>query len=127
LTTPGHVLLKKTPRFSKYDPLVEEVELIDCNPHYAVIRLPGGREETVSVRQLAPIGNDTQEELPDSEVQDILTDPIPENDCNISPTTEGSECEADRNIPTTTPTDNVDRLYSQQQRTRPYFLRTREV
>uniref|UniRef100_A0A2C9L1R6 Integrase catalytic domain-containing protein n=1 Tax=Biomphalaria glabrata TaxID=6526 RepID=A0A2C9L1R6_BIOGL len=54
LTSPGPVLLKKNVRSSKYDPITEEVDLVTCNPQYAVIRTPNGREETVSLRMLAP-------------------------------------------------------------------------
>ena len=36
--------------------MVEKVELIDANPEYAHVRLPDGRETTVSVRHLAPAG-----------------------------------------------------------------------
>ncbi|BHF75552.1 Potassium voltage-gated channel sub H member 7 [Sparganum proliferum] len=50
------VLLKKSNQQSKFDPLVEEVELLQCNPQYAHIRFDNGREETVSVRLLAPSG-----------------------------------------------------------------------
>uniref|UniRef100_A0A2C9L106 Reverse transcriptase RNase H-like domain-containing protein n=1 Tax=Biomphalaria glabrata TaxID=6526 RepID=A0A2C9L106_BIOGL len=54
LTSPGPVLLKKNVRSSKYDPITEEVDLVTCNPQYAVIRTPNGREETVSLRMVAP-------------------------------------------------------------------------
>ncbi|KAA3682434.1 uncharacterized protein DEA37_0007583 [Paragonimus westermani] len=47
------VLLKKQ-RESKYHPAVEEVEVLDCNPKYAHVRLPNGKEKTVSVKHLAP-------------------------------------------------------------------------
>lgn len=60
LTSPGTVLLKKHVRGSKYDPLVEEVELLECNPDYAHVRYPDGRETTVSVRHLAPRGTESQ-------------------------------------------------------------------
>ena len=40
----------------KYDPLVDEVELLEANPQYAHVRLPDGRETTVSIRHLAPRG-----------------------------------------------------------------------
>ena len=36
--------------------MVDKVELIDINPEYAHVRLPDGRETTVSVRHLAPAG-----------------------------------------------------------------------
>uniref|UniRef100_A0A2C9L369 Integrase catalytic domain-containing protein n=1 Tax=Biomphalaria glabrata TaxID=6526 RepID=A0A2C9L369_BIOGL len=54
LTSSGPVLLKKIVRLSKYDPITEEVDLVTCNPQYAVIRTPYSREETVSLRMLAP-------------------------------------------------------------------------
>ena len=54
LTTPGLVLLKRQLRKSKFDPLVDEVELIEANPKYAHVRFPDGREDTVSTKLLAP-------------------------------------------------------------------------
>ena len=57
LTTPGPVLLKRHVRSSKFEPLVDEVELIEANPSYAHIRLPDGRKDTVSLKHLAPQGN----------------------------------------------------------------------
>lgn len=62
LTTAGSVLMKRPIRSSKYEPLVEEVELIEANPEYAHVRLSDGRETTVSIRQLAPRGEIIQEE-----------------------------------------------------------------
>ena len=56
LTTQEKVLLKRHVRKSKYDPLVDEVDLIDVNPEYAHVRLSDGKESTVSVRDLAPCG-----------------------------------------------------------------------
>ena len=56
LANPGKVLLRRFVRRSKYDPLVDEVELIEANPSYAYIRYPDGRESSVSVRDLAPCG-----------------------------------------------------------------------
>ena len=41
--------------------VVDEVELLDANPQYATVRLPSGRESTVSIQDLAPRGH-----LPDS-------------------------------------------------------------
>ena len=56
LSTPGNVLLKWHVRQSNYDPIVEEVELIEANPRYAHIRLQNGKETTVSLQDLAPAG-----------------------------------------------------------------------
>ena len=57
LRNPGPVLLRCLVHNSKSKPLVDEVELLDANPSHAHIRLPDGRESTVSVRDLAPIGS----------------------------------------------------------------------
>ena len=56
LSNPGPVLLRRHVRSSKYDPLVEKVNLIEANQNYAHIRFPNGREESVSMRHLAPFG-----------------------------------------------------------------------
>lgn len=54
LMSPGPVLMKRNVRFSKYEPSVDEVELLEANPSYSFVRLPDGRETTVSNKQLAP-------------------------------------------------------------------------
>jgi len=59
LANPGKVLMKSHVRTSKYSPLVEEVDLIEANPEYALIRRPDGRESTVSLKHLAPKGDDS--------------------------------------------------------------------
>ncbi|XP_072917921.1 zinc finger protein 704-like isoform X1 [Hemitrygon akajei] len=56
LTSPGPVLLRKHVRSNKYSPLVERVHLLHANPQYAYVVLPDGREDTVSVGDLAPAG-----------------------------------------------------------------------
>ena len=67
LTCPGTVLLKRLVRTNKYEPLVDEVQLIEANPLYSHVRLQDGRETTVSNRHLAPLGNKTSE---DTEISD---------------------------------------------------------
>ena len=42
-----------------YDQLVDEVELGQTNPNHGVIRYTNGHESTVSIRDLAPVGNET--------------------------------------------------------------------
>lgn len=77
LCHPGPVLLKSHRRMNKTDPLVEEVELLQANPHYAHIRYQNGEETTVSTRHLAPV------EIPISvESQDT---PIDVKDASFSP------------------------------------------
>jgi len=54
LLTPGAVLLRRHVRY-KGDPFCDpvELELVEGNPAYSVVRLPDGRENTVST-DLAP-------------------------------------------------------------------------
>ncbi|EFA07199.1 hypothetical protein TcasGA2_TC010206 [Tribolium castaneum] len=54
LSSPDRVLMKRYNRASKYEPLIEEMQLIEAN--HAHIRLPDGRETTVSIRHLATAG-----------------------------------------------------------------------
>ena len=65
LLSPGPVFMKRNVRNSKFEPLVDEVELLCANPQYATVRLRDGRETTVSLRQLAPMG---ETDVPDSVV-----------------------------------------------------------
>ena len=60
LSKPGLVLLRKHARTHKTDPLVECVELLHANPNYAFIRRENGEEKTVSLRDLAPSGENLQ-------------------------------------------------------------------
>lgn len=57
LTQPGPVLMKNHLWHTKYDPIVQEVELIEANPDYAYVKFPDGRESSVPVRHLAPKGD----------------------------------------------------------------------
>ncbi|XP_055884648.1 uncharacterized protein LOC129926207, partial [Biomphalaria glabrata] len=90
LTSPGPVLLKKNVRSSKYDPIIEEVDLVTCNPQYAVIRTPNGREETISLRMLAP-----------REEQKVI-----ENE-NQSGTELDTDCPIQSSPPRNQPTDSI--------------------
>ena len=69
LSTPGQVLIKKHVRKSNYDPLIEEVKLIEANLQYAHNRYLNGKEATVSGQHLAPKRDDYKEL--DSEQNDI--------------------------------------------------------
>ena len=55
LSSADRAYLRKHVRQSKYDPLVEEVEVLHANPEYVHVRLPSGIESTVSIRDLAPM------------------------------------------------------------------------
>ncbi|XP_059053675.1 uncharacterized protein LOC131847961 [Achroia grisella] len=75
LMIPGPVLLKKNVRKSKYDPLVEEVELLESNPNYSIIRFADGREDTVSNRHLAPINRQIEEVVIEDETYNSIHNP----------------------------------------------------
>ena len=87
LTIPGPVLLKRMARQSKYEPLVDEVELVSCNPQYAHIRLPDSKEENVALHRLAPRGEMSSPEssVSDHSVLHNLADETPRNDYPVSP------------------------------------------
>ena len=55
LCSPGTVLVRRHVRHNKYEPLVEEADLIHATPQYAHIRFKNGRESTVSLRDVAPV------------------------------------------------------------------------
>ena len=68
LASPGPVSIKRQVRTSKMDPLVDEVELLQANPHYVHVRYPDGRETTVATKHLAPKGHsNVVETLPAAE------------------------------------------------------------
>ena len=64
---PGTVLMKRNVRRSRYELLVDEVELVEAKPHYAHVKFPDGRETTVSTKQLAPTSNTTDSQTPSIE------------------------------------------------------------
>ena len=77
--------MKKYVRQSKYNPLVEEVELLECNPQYASIRYKDGRESTVSIKQLAPAGRDDKDlQIQDLQIQLPSNEAYPEVPSNSS-------------------------------------------
>ena len=83
LSSPGPVLLKRHVRTSKYDPLVDEVKLIQASPTHARVRLQNGREVTVSLRDVAPFGE--KEVLDDVGLQPSNnTELLPEENLNNS-------------------------------------------
>ena len=87
LSNPGStILMRRHDRNSKYEPHVDRVELLNCNPQYAQVRLQNGRETSVSLRDLAPLGEITNvqtENTPDvtksfqeSETTTPVEDPV---------------------------------------------------
>ncbi|CAB0007294.1 unnamed protein product [Nesidiocoris tenuis] len=70
LLYPGKVLMKRQVRSSKYDPLVDEVDLLEADRNHALVRLQNGREVSVSLKHLAPrgdicIGDNVEEDFQD--------------------------------------------------------------
>lgn len=86
----GKALLRRHVRTSKYDPLVDEVEILQTNPCYARVSMPNGKERTVSLRDLAPMprGNSANiSELRVEDNQEATTDlPAPVNETVITHT-----------------------------------------
>ena len=74
--SPGPVLLRRFVR-NKNEPLVDEVELLDCNPSYANIRYLDGKETTVSVRDLAPFPGRDLSPCPENLEVSNTASPIP--------------------------------------------------
>ena len=66
----GKVFVKKHFQSSKYDPLVEETDLIEAEPQYAYIKYPNGRESNVSIKDLAPLEGDKKNPHPNPENTD---------------------------------------------------------
>ena len=129
LSNPGIVLMKKNVRQSKYDPLVEEVELIESNPHYAYVRLSNGKETTVSTRQLAPAGERSLQRVTDETNSTDLD--IPPDDIQIEQVVDDNTVRElsspSINSENEYPTNSVKEIASKQQRVRPYELRGRVV
>ena len=76
LITPNTVLLKRFVR-NKSEPLCDEVELLDANPKTALVRFPDGRESTVSVSDLAPLNDMSDNEpcnFPETTAENCISD-----------------------------------------------------
>ena len=96
LCQPGPVLLKRHVRHSKYEPLVDRVHLLEANPQYAHVKMPNGRETTVSIRHLAPvssneIGTSTDEKSTEEQSPPL---PLPETQQELPPTYQRSSIDA---------------------------------
>lgn len=84
IATNSKALVRKHVRASKYDPWVEECEIVHATPTYAQIKTASGKEQTVSLRDLAPLPtsddltpelNTKQDEVDLSQPQHIQTYP----------------------------------------------------
>ena len=52
LSSPGPVYLKRHIHTSKYNPVVDKTDLLHATPNYMLVRLPNGRETTVSLKDV---------------------------------------------------------------------------
>ena len=86
LSAPGLIYLKRHVRSSKYDPLVEEVDLVHTAPNYAVVRMPSGRETTVSFRDVAPSNSENDQASNENNRMDNSVEPEVSNGCSPSTT-----------------------------------------
>ena len=68
LSQPGKVLYKRGVRPSKFDPLVDEVDLLNANQQYTFIQTKDGREVTVPTKSFAPAGNENAGPVSEIEV-----------------------------------------------------------
>jgi len=72
------VFLRNHVRSSKYDDVVEEVELLEANPMYANVKRKDGREQNVSLCDLAPCPSEEQSDSATVPNPDVLVDEIPD-------------------------------------------------
>ena len=106
IATPGPVYIKHQVRTSKMDPLVDEMKLLQANPHYAHVRYPDGRETTVATKHLAPKGQ-VVETLPAPERIPEEAENLPFDTCvGVTPDAEPSS--APEPQPELTPVQNME-------------------
>ena len=66
--------MRRFVRNSKNKPVVDTIELINVNPTYADVRYQSGREATVSIRDLAPCPQPTDNDVDVMHVQPRVID-----------------------------------------------------
>ena len=54
LRHPGKVLMRRNVRNSKYDPLMDKLDVLEANPQHAHMKLAEGWETTISFKRLGP-------------------------------------------------------------------------
>ena len=72
LNSSSTVLVRRHNRSSKYEPVVEEADLIHATPQYAFVRFKNGHESTVSLRDIAPLP-DSEESISSNTSNDTVT------------------------------------------------------
>jgi hypothetical protein len=75
-------MLRRYVRKNKTEPLVDEVDLIDCNLTFAHVKYRDGRESTVSVQDLAPCPRKSPHELPSSTENENCDERLETSSCS---------------------------------------------
>ncbi|TPP61310.1 hypothetical protein FGIG_04607 [Fasciola gigantica] len=103
---------------------MEKVYLTSCSPHYALVKLPNGRTEIVSIHRLAARGDTSVPFIDESPKITPSNDPAQEQS-TIDDAIDSLTIYATDDVKTLTdPRDgNLSGLLSRQQRTRAYYLR----
>ena len=118
LAHPGPVYVRKHVRGSKYEPLVEEAELIEANPEYAFIRLKSGHETTVSLRDLAPCSSDSVVQVTNNE--DIIPPiPLPNAESINSQTIDGDSTAPQESVDVSSDDLSLEEAMSSRRSSRP--------
>lgn len=110
LTTPGPVFLRNYTRTSKYQPLVDEVDLVEANPNYAKIRYKDGRESNVSIRDLAPVGSNI-DHIQSGSSNEIINESVTVNKDVLVPVNDDSlndQTNIDQVLNESVPDSNID-------------------
>ena len=72
LNSSSTVLVKRHNRSSKYEPLLEEADLIHATQQYAFVRFKNGHKSMVSLRDIAPL-SDSEESISSNTSNDTVT------------------------------------------------------
>ncbi|KER33258.1 hypothetical protein T265_00768 [Opisthorchis viverrini] len=131
------VSLKRFDCASTYEPVGEEVQLINCNPHYAHVRFPGGKALYPSVISLlvviAHVNDFTRTSSNEDNgvhappLSDLHTPPLNDIGDNIDHTPVSPPCPGTAPASPDTYDPSISDLARLQQRTRPYILRNRQA
>ena len=79
---PGKAMLRRHVRNSKYEPVVDEVDVIEVNPTYAVVRHGNGRESSVALKDLSPHHNPISDTETPMNADELLSETVLDN--NVS-------------------------------------------
>ena len=82
---PGRRVLVKRHVRGKFDPLADDADLLEINPMYGKVRLQTGREMNVSIRDLAPLPEQTTNDIrPQATSDNTITNNVLPNNNDLS-------------------------------------------